>query len=152
MERMRASKPGGTWRDWPSHLVAECHRKPTGKTYPGVYARMAWDEPSPTLTTQFYGFGNGRYGHPEQDRAISLREGAILQGFPKRYSFVKKGEPVHFKVLGRLIGNAVPVTLGRVIGKSVKAHLGMTTMDRNIKRKETSSRGQNRDQSEALVA
>lgn len=152
MERMRASKSGGTWRDWPSHLVAECHRKPTGKSYPGVYARMAWDEPSPTLTTQFYGFGNGRYGHPEQNRAISLREGAILQGFPKRYSFVKKGEPVHFKVLGRLIGNAVPVTLGRVIGKSIKAHLGMTTMDRNIKRKETSSGGRNRDQSEALVA
>lgn len=123
MERMRASIPGGTWRDWPPHLVAECHRKATGKTYPGVYARMNWDEPAPTLTTQYYGFGNGRYGHPEQDRAISLREGAILQGFPKRYSFVAKGEAVRFKSLGRLIGNAVPVSLGRLIGKSINSHL-----------------------------
>jgi DNA (cytosine-5)-methyltransferase 1 len=126
VERIRASVPGGTWRDWPPHLVAECHRKPSGKTYPGVYARMQWDEPAPTLTTQYYGFGNGRYGHPEQDRAISLREGAILQGFPKRYSFVPKGEPVEFKKLGRMIGNAVPVTLGRLIGKSINAHLGQS--------------------------
>lgn len=81
LKRIRASRPGGTWRDWPKHLVAECHKRETGYTYPGVYGRMAWDEPAPTLTTQFFGFGNGRFGHPEQDRAISLREGAILQGF-----------------------------------------------------------------------
>ncbi|GIW55900.1 MAG: hypothetical protein KatS3mg082_2304 [Nitrospiraceae bacterium] len=86
---------------------------------------MVWDEPSPTLTTQFYGFGNGRFGHPEQDRAISLREGAILQGFPKSYSFIPKGTSVHFKALGRMIGNAVPVTLGEVIGRSIAAHLGI---------------------------
>lgn len=124
LERIRVSKPGGTWRDWPSYLVAECHRRDSGRTYPGVYGRMNWDEPSPTLTTQFYGFGNGRFGHPEQDRAISLREGAILQGFPASYSFVPDGAPIHFKTLGRLIGNAVPVTLGRIIGKSISAHLG----------------------------
>jgi len=125
LERIRASRPGGTWRDWPDHLVAACHRRETGRTYPGVYGRMAWDEPAPTLTTQFYGFGNGRFGHPEQDRAISLREGAILQGFPKSYSFIPKGSPVHFKALGRMIGNAVPVTLGEVIGKSIATHLGI---------------------------
>jgi site-specific DNA-cytosine methylase len=60
---------------------------------------MVWDEPAPTLTTQFYGFGNGRFGHPEQDRGISLREGAILQGFPNDYSFVPDGAPIHFKSL-----------------------------------------------------
>jgi len=125
LARIRASKPGGTWRDWPEELVAECHRKKTGKTYPGVYGRMVWDDPSPTLTTQFFGFGNGRYGHPEQDRAISLREGAILQGFSKDYAFVPKGGAVHFKALGRLIGNAVPVTLGQVIGRSINEHLGI---------------------------
>lgn len=124
LERIRASHPGGTWRDWPEHLVAECHRRETGHTYPGVYGRMVWDEPAPTLTTQFYGFGNGRFGHPEQDRAISLREGAILQGFPKNYSFVPRGAPIHFKALGRMIGNAVPVTLGEVIGQSISSHLG----------------------------
>jgi len=124
LERIRASKPGGTWRDWPEHLVAECHRKSSGKTYPSVYGRMSWDLPSPTLTTQFYGFGNGRFGHPEQDRAISLREGAILQGFPKSYSFLPKDGAVQFRTLGRLIGNAVPVTLGEVIGRSIVTHLG----------------------------
>ncbi len=123
LERIRASKPGGTWRDWPSHLIAECHRRETGKTYPGVYGRMEWDEPAPTLTTQFFGFGNGRFGHPEQHRAISLREGAILQGFPESYSFLPEGAKIHFKTLGRMIGNAVPVTLGKVIGRSIRRHL-----------------------------
>jgi DNA (cytosine-5)-methyltransferase 1 len=88
---------------------------------------MVWDEPAPTLTTQFYGFGSGRFGHPDQDRAISLREGAILQGFPKSYSFTPDGAPIHFKSLGRLIGNAVPVTLGKVIGQSISAHLGINS-------------------------
>lgn len=124
LERIRASLPGGTWRDWPKHLVAECHQRETGRTYPGVYGRMVWDEPAPTLTTQFYGFGNGRFGHPEQDRAISLREGAILQGFSGTYSFVPEGAPIRFKALGRMIGNAVPVTLGEIIGRSTAAHLG----------------------------
>lgn len=125
LERIRASLPGGTWRDWPKRLVAECHRKETGRTYPGVYGRMTWDGPAPTITTQFYGFGNGRFGHPEQDRAISLREGAILQGFPKDYAFVPEDGPTHFKVLGRMIGNAVPVVLGEAIGLSIAAHLGI---------------------------
>ena len=123
IERIRASKPGGTWRDWPAYLVADCHRKKSGRTYPGVYGRMEWDAPSPTLTTQYYGFGNGRFGHPDQERAISLREGAILQGFPTSYSFVPEGGPIHFKTLGRMIGNAVPVTLGEVIGRSINRHL-----------------------------
>lgn len=122
-ERIKVSKPGGSWRDWPKQLIAECHRKKSGKSYPGVYGRMRWDEPSPTLTTQFYGFGNGRFGHPSQARGLSLREGAILQGFPEDYSFVPDGERVQFKVLGRLIGNAVPVDLGRVIGQTIVEHV-----------------------------
>jgi DNA (cytosine-5)-methyltransferase 1 len=122
-ERIKASKPGGSWRDWPEDLIAKCHRKKTGKSYPGVYGRMKWDGPAPTLTTQFFGFGSGRFGHPSQARGLSLREGAILQGFPQRYSFVAKGEQIQFKVLGRLIGNAVPVELGRVIGESIIEHV-----------------------------
>ena len=121
--RIKASRPGGTWRDWDEELVADCHKKKTGKTYPGVYGRMEWDKPAPTITTQFHGFGNGRFGHPEQDRAISLREGAILQSFPRRYRFVAEGAPVEFTTLGRLIGNAVPVKLGEIIGKSILRHV-----------------------------
>lgn len=123
LKRVRASKPGGTWRDWSDHLVADCHKKKSGKTYPSVYGRMSWDEPAPTMTTQYYGFGNGRFGHPEQDRAISLREGAILQSFPKSYKFVPNKAPIRRKSIGRLIGNAVPVNLGKAIGKSLVLHV-----------------------------
>lgn len=123
LARIRASKPGGTWRDWPKSLVADCHKGPSGKTYPSVYGRMEWDKPAPTMTTQCYGFGNGRFGHPTQDRAISLREAAILQSFPRKYSFLPKNGEVNFNALGRMIGNAVPVELGRAIAKSIKLHL-----------------------------
>lgn len=123
LERIKASKPGGTWRDWDRDLVAECHKRSSGKTYPSVYGRMVWDEPAPTMTTQFFGFGNGRFGHPEQDRAISLREGAILQSFPKGYKFVAKGAPVYRKIIGRLIGNAVPVKLAEAVGKTLVHHV-----------------------------
>jgi DNA (cytosine-5)-methyltransferase 1 len=122
LDRIRASKPGGTWRDWPKHLVAECHKAESGRSYPSVYGRMEWDKPSPTMTTQCFGFGNGRFGHPEQDRAISLREAAILQSFPRSYKFLPPEGKVEFRSLGRLIGNAVPVGLGRVIARSIISH------------------------------
>ncbi|MCE8438492.1 DNA cytosine methyltransferase [Rhodovulum sulfidophilum] len=128
MERMRASKPGGTWRDWPFELRAACHQKSTGSTYSGVYARMEWDKPSPTMTTQCYGFGNGRFGHPEQDRAISLREAAILQSFPADYSFLPEDEAPTFSEVGRWIGNAVPVGLAEAIGASMN-HVIETSYD-----------------------
>ena len=123
LKRIRHSHPGGSWREWPRHLVAECHKKKTGTTYPGVYGRMEWDQPSPTITTQFYGFGNGRFGHPEQNRALSLREGALLQSFPPNYVFVPPGGKYYVSIIGRMIGNAVPVRLGSVIGKSIIRHL-----------------------------
>lgn len=123
LSRIKASKPGGTWRDWDESLIAACHRKQSGKTYSSVYGRMEWDSPSPTITTQCFGYGNGRFGHPEQDRAISLREAAILQTFPKSYQFLSPGEKVNFSKLGRLIGNAVPVRLGEIVAKSICSHL-----------------------------
>lgn len=123
LRRIRQSRPGGSWRDWDEDLLADCHKKKSGKTYPSVYGRMSWHEPAPTITTLCYGYGNGRFGHPEQDRAISLREAAILQTFPEDYSFVAPGDEYHFKTLGRMIGNAVPVELGRVIARSIAAHL-----------------------------
>lgn len=125
MRRIRASRPGGTWRDWPEDLRAKCHRRSSGKTYPGVYARMEWDGPAPTMTTQCYGYGNGRFGHPEQDRAITLREAALLQSFPPGYEFLEPGEPILMKQVGRWIGNAVPVRLAQAIGTLiVDAHGG----------------------------
>jgi DNA (cytosine-5)-methyltransferase 1 len=123
MKRIRASRPGGTWRDWPVSLQAACHRRATGGTYPSVYGRMDWDRPAPTITTQCFGYGNGRFGHPEQDRAISLREAAMLQTFPRSYAFCPPGAEIRFNRMGRLIGNAVPVRLGEVIGKTLLKHV-----------------------------
>jgi len=123
LERIRVSKPGGTWRDWDKKLLSPCHRKESGETYPSVYGRMEWDKPSPTITTQCFGYGNGRFGHPSQHRAITLREAAILQTFPEDYEFVEPGEKVCFSVLGRLIGNAVPVRLGEVIADAIKVNV-----------------------------
>lgn len=117
--RIKQSVPGGTWRDWDISLQLDCHKKSSGKSYPSVYGRMCWDQPSPTITTQFYGLGNGRFGHPEQDRALSLREGAILQSFPQTYDFVGAGSITNKRKLGVQIGNAVPVELGRAIGLSI---------------------------------
>ena len=89
---------------------------------------MKGDELSPTITTQCYGFGNGRFGHPDtkQNRAISLREAARLQTFPDGYKFVPPGDPHRSTVIGRLIGNAVPIELARVIARSIK------TSSRNV--------------------
>lgn len=138
LKRIKSSKPGGTWRDWSGELVADCHKKKTGKTYPSVYGRMTWDKPSPTITTQFFGFGNGRFGHPEQDRAISLREGAILQSFPKKYKFAANDELIHKVKIGELIGNAVPVSIGKLIGDSLYNHI--TTVVKKNKRANTRCR------------
>jgi DNA (cytosine-5)-methyltransferase 1 len=123
LRRIRASSPGGTWRDWHPDLVAECHKKITGETYPSVYGRMEWDAPAPTITTQSFGYGNGRFGHPEQDRAITLREAAMLQTFPASYRFIPDGGKVCYSVLGRLIGNAVPVRIGETVAQSFFSHL-----------------------------
>jgi len=123
LRRIKQSKPGGTWKDWDEDLVSPCHKKETGESYSGVYARMSWDNLAPTITTQFYNYGTGRFGHPEQDRALSLREGALLQSFPKDYDFIDPELQFSVKRLGIHIGNAVPVDLGVVIGRSILNHL-----------------------------
>lgn len=119
LQRLRASRPGGTWKDWPRELRAMCHLKETGASYQSVYARMVWDEPSPTITTQAYNFGTGRFGHPEQDRSITPREAALLQTFPQDFRFLKPGDEVFTARVGRLIGNAVPPRLAFFVGKEI---------------------------------
>lgn len=123
LRRIKQSIPGGSWKEWDEELITQCHRKKSGTHYKSVYGRMKWDEPSPTLTTECYAYGSGRFGHPEQDRAISLREAALLQTFPPEYVFDEPGSPLHFSTIGRYIGNAVPVDLGRTIAKSIELHL-----------------------------
>lgn len=130
LKRIQASKPGGSWMDWPEDLRANCHKKASGITYPSVYGRMKWGEPAPTITTQCNGYGNGRFGHPEQDRAISLREAAIFQSFPDTYQFTpSKEETPSLVSLAKMIGNAVPVRLGEIVGQSIL--LALENMEKN---------------------
>lgn len=124
-KRIKNTPYGGSWKDWPEDLKLECHKKESGKSYSSVYGRMKWEEPSPTMTTHCIGYGNGRFGHPEQNRGISLREASILQSFPKNYIFFKKNEDISTVAIARQIGNAVPVRLGEIIAKSIKKHLSI---------------------------
>lgn len=123
LQRIRASVPGGTWQDWPQDLRCTCHQRESGRTYGSVYGRLSWDQIGPTITTQFYCYGTGRHGHPEQDRALSLREGALLQSFPPTYNFIDPNREFSFRDIARHIGNAVPVRLGEIIGESIVNHL-----------------------------
>lgn len=123
LKRIKATAEGGSWKDWPYDLQLKCHKKPSGKSFGSVYGRMNWDQPAPTMTTLCTGLGNGRFGHPEQDRAISVREAALIQTFPKSYKFFPKSEPTSLTKASRYIGNAVPPKLGEVIAKSIKQHL-----------------------------
>lgn len=115
-KRIRQSKPGGTWRDWDDVLLNDCHRN---SYYPASYGRMCWDDMAPTITTQFCYYSTGRFGHPEQDRAISIREGALLQTFPIDYELSEARQPIVVRDTARQIGNAVPVNLAEAIGKSI---------------------------------
>lgn len=124
LKRISQSKPGGSWsKDWDDDLKLKCHKNEKGQTYVSVYGRMKWDEPSPTMTTFCTGIGNGRFGHPEQNRAISLREAAILQSFPKKYKFAPNANSLKTGAVAKQIGNAVPPELGKIIGQSIKKHL-----------------------------
>ena len=116
LKRLSATpKDGGNRKSWPEKLRLDCH---TGnyKGHTDVYGRMAWDKPSPALTSRCNSISNGRYGHPEQDRAISLREAAAIQTFPDGYIFFGSN-----KHIARQIGNAVPVTFAAQIAKHVVA-------------------------------
>ena len=123
LERISQTPQGGGWRDWDRRLLLPCHRKRSGRSYGSVYGRMSWDRPAPTITTQATTWGTGRFGHPEQDRALSLREAALIQTFPRGYRFTDGKSGVHNGSTARHIGNAVPVALGKAIALSIKRHL-----------------------------
>ncbi|WP_446785388.1 DNA cytosine methyltransferase [Macellibacteroides fermentans] len=123
LKRIRATPIKGSWRDWDKDLILNCHKKDSGKSFGSVYGRMDWDEPAPTMTTLCTGLGNGRFGHPEQNRAISLREAAMFQTFPKGYKFFSPKESISITKASRYIGNAVPPKLGKVTARSILNHL-----------------------------
>lgn len=119
MERVKNTpKNGGSRKAWANNekLQLECYKSHDG--HHDVYGRMAWDKPSPTITTRFIYTSTGRYSHPDQDRGLSLREGATLQSFPLNYTFHSKSKGA----IATMIGNAVPPKLAEVIGLSIQEH------------------------------
>ena len=106
------SHDGGSRDELPAHLRLQCHKKldDTGEatSYCDVYGRMRWDTVAPTLTTGCTDVTKGRYAHPVFDRAITLREAALLQTFPIDYRFYGNSGQI-----ARQIGNAVPVNLAK---------------------------------------
>lgn len=124
LKRVRATPhDGGTRHAWPDNLVLPCHRKKSGERYFSIYGRMWWDKPAPTMTTLCTGLGNGRFGHPEQDRSITLREAALFQSFPRSYEFWPRDETLNRKAVGRMVGNAVPPKLAKAIGLAILQHV-----------------------------
>ena len=115
LKRIRAIKPGQGREYLPEELLADCHKIDSSVIgYRNVYGRMEWDDVAPTITARFDSFTRGKFGHPEQDRSISLREGALLQTFPSDFTFI--GNKVD---VARQIGNAVPPVLAKQIGLSI---------------------------------
>lgn len=123
LQRLKSTPYGGSWKDWPTDLMLECHKKESGKSFGSVYGRMVWETPAPTMTTLCTGIGNGRFGHPVQDRAISAREAALFQTFPITYKFFPNEHEVSLTKASRYIGNAVPPRLGEIIAQSITLHI-----------------------------
>ncbi len=115
LRRLRATPTGGGRTDWPKELRLDCHREHGGHS--DVYGRLSWDGAAPVLTTKCTSISNGRYGHPVQDRPISVREAAALQTFPDDFKFVGG-----IKSATRQVGNALPVLLAKAVGEALLAH------------------------------
>jgi DNA (cytosine-5)-methyltransferase 1 len=116
LQRLQATPPGGTRADWPEELTLKCHQNHRGHS--DVYGRMRADSQAPVLTTKCTSISNGRFGHPYQDRPISVREAACLQTFPQ--DFVFEGS---IKSSTRQVGNAVPVLLAQRMGMAFRSHV-----------------------------
>lgn len=115
LQRIRSIGEGQGRDDLPEELLADCHKIDSSVIgFRNVYGRMAWDDVAPTITARFDSFTRGKFGHPAQDRSISLREGALLQTFPKDFQF--EGSKVE---IARQIGNAVPPVMAEYIGRSI---------------------------------
>jgi DNA (cytosine-5)-methyltransferase 1 len=136
VDRINISEPGRTWEQWVEKeredLLNKCHKRESGRSFTHQYGRMKWDDPAPTITTQFFNYGAGRFGHPEYvddnheqnvNRALSLREGALLQTFPEGYEFTENPEEDSLERIGRHIGNAVPPKLAEFIGGASIDHI-----------------------------
>ena len=132
LERIREIPPGGDHFDLPDDLQLACHKRlrDAGRSAAtGPYSRIGLTGPAPTMTTRCTTPSCGRFLHPTEHRAISLREAALLQPFPASYQFHGNHESKE-----RQIGNAVPVRLAHALGLAVHRLLlkGQETKDGGI--------------------
>ncbi len=119
LERIKATPEGGGRLDWPEHLHLACHSSGhDGHT--DVYGRLVWDRPASCLTTRCISLSNGRFGHPVQNRALTVREAACLQTFPRSFRFEGNIESA-----ARQVGNAVPVKLSECFGLAFAEHIAV---------------------------
>ena len=123
MQRIRSTPPGGGWQDLPPRLLP-ASRRSGFKGFTDVYGRLRWDSPAPALTTRCISYSNGRFGHPRQDRAISVREAACLQTFPLDFVFAGS-----LNSQARQVGNAVPALLAQQVGERIAGHLAGIVSD-----------------------
>ena len=119
LKRISATPPGGDLRDLPTELVPDCHRSGFSG-YTDVYGRLRWDTPAPALTTRCISYSNGRFGHPDQDRALSVREAACLQTFPAEFVFLG-----NLNSQARQVGNAVPTLLAQRFGERILEYVAI---------------------------
>ena len=117
LARLQMTPEGGTRSSWvnSSKLQINAYKGKPLHFFSENYGRMSWDALSPTITTKFFSIGCGRFGHPDQDRSLSLREGALLQTFPLSYKFKIEG----LAPTARIIGNAVPPEFSHRLGLSI---------------------------------
>ena len=123
LQRLRAIPAGGARTDLPENLQLKCHKDHTG--HYDIYGRMWWDRPAPTLTSGCTNVTRGRFAHPDQDRAITLREALLLQTFPR--TTVLRGS---LDEMALQVGNAVPPLFAERIGQSVMAMEAAATRTR----------------------
>lgn len=116
LKRISVLKEGEDRRCWSDDLKLRCHSKHKGHT--DVYGRLSWNKPSITLTTKCISLSNGRFGHPEQNRALSVREAAAIQTFDDSFIFCG-----NLGATAKQVGNAVPVDFAAAIGKQILIHV-----------------------------
>jgi DNA (cytosine-5)-methyltransferase 1 len=126
LERIRTIPEGGGREFLPAHLALPCHQKNTTVRHVDTYGRLSFDKPAVTITARFDSFTRGRFGHPTEDRTITLREGARIQTFPDDFVFSGNREEC-----ARQIGNAVPPQMARIMGDHIiKVISGKTISER----------------------
>lgn len=120
VRRMKSAKPGKSWATIPNEARPKCHQNVDGPFFSNVYGRMSWDEVAVTITSGCTTFSKGRFGHPDEDRTISVLEAARIQTFPDDYIF----DTPYMEYVCKIVGNALPCDFAEIVARQCSAALG----------------------------